>query len=174
MEFTDLSLTMEEFIDDDIIELQMLEHEKDGAYTYFLKSGPTTQPEPHFDPLAPGGYLSVAFEIRDGMARITYLGSAGQIKLFLEQIEKAGVRYKVSSLSNARFSHDSPLNRLTEKQRRVIVRAYRLGYYDLPRRISSEQLASRLNVGSSTLINHRMRAERRLLAEMIGQMGSHA
>ena len=118
IEFTDPDLTMEEFIDDDVIELQMLEHEKSGSYTYFLKSKPTTQLEPHFDPFSPGGYLSVPFEIRDGMARITYLGDGRQIKLFLEQIEKAGIRYKVSSLSSAGFSHDSPLNRLTEKQRR--------------------------------------------------------
>src|SRR3984957_1158601 len=69
IEFTDPNLTMEEFIDDEIIELQMLDHEKDGTYTYFLKSRPTTQPEPHFDPFSPGGYLSVPFEIRDGMAR---------------------------------------------------------------------------------------------------------
>jgi HTH DNA binding domain len=174
IEFTDPNLTMEEFVDDEIIELQMLEHDKDGAYTYFLKSRPTTQPEPHFDPFSPGGYLSVPFEIRDGMARITYLGNTGQIRLFLEQVEKAGVRYKVSSLSDAKFSHSSPLNRLTEKQRRVLVTAYRLGYYDLPRRISSQQLASKLNVGSSTLINHRRRAERRLLAEMIGQLDPRA
>ena len=55
-----------------------------------------------------------------------------------------------------------------------MVTAYRLGYYDLPRRISSQQLASKLNVGSSTLINHRRRAERRLLAEMIGQIDPRA
>ena len=174
IELTDPDLTMEEFIDDDVIELQMLEHEKDGSSIYFLKSKPTTQLEPHFDPFSPGGYLSVPFEIRDGMARITYLGDGGQIKLFLEQIEKAGIRYRVSSLSGARFSHDSPLNRLTEKQRRVLVTAYRMGYYDLPRRVSSQQLAHTLNLGSSTLINHRRRAERRLLAEMIGQLDSRA
>ena len=86
----------------------------------------------------------------------------------------AGIRYRVSSLSNARFSHGSPLNRLTEKQRRVLVTAYRLSYYELARRISSQQLARRLNLGSSTVINHRRRVERRLLAEMIGQLDSRA
>lgn len=70
---------------------------------------------------------------------------------------------------DAKFSKDSPLSRLTEKQRKVLVTAYRLGYYDEPRRISSLELAKRLRVNSSTLINHRRRAERHLLAELIGR-----
>ncbi|MDA4137393.1 MAG: helix-turn-helix domain-containing protein [Thaumarchaeota archaeon] len=169
VEFEDAASRVEDFVDDDIIELQMLDQEKDGAYTYLIRSKRATHPEAHFDPFASGGYLSVPFEIRDGRARITYLGNAKQIRSFLDGIEKLGTKYRIASITDAKFAQNSPLSRLTEKQRRVLVTAYRLGYYDEPRRISSLELARKMKVGSSTLINHRRRAERRLLAELVGQ-----
>jgi predicted DNA binding protein len=39
----------------------------------------------------------------------------------------------------------------------------------MPRRISSRGLAKRLELRSSTLIEHRRKAERRLLAEILGE-----
>ena len=168
IEFKDETLKVEDFIDDDILELQILDHEKEGTYTFFIESKPAIQHAVHFDPFTPGGYLSVPFEIRDGRARMTYLGNAKQVKTFLEGVEKVGVKYRIASITDAKFSQDSPLSRLTEKQRRVLVTAYRLGYYDGPRRISSQELAKRMKVGSSTLINHRRRAERHLLAALVG------
>ena len=169
VELADSTSRIEDFIDDDIVELQMLDREKGGAYIYFIKSRtPAAGPGPHFDPFTQGGYLSVPFEIKDGKARMTYPGNARQIKSFLEGVERLEVKYRVASMTDAKFSQDSPLSRLTEKQRRVLVTAYRLGYYDEPRRVSSQELARKFKVGSSTLINHRRRAERRLLAELVG------
>ena len=126
------------------------------------------QAEAAFNHIASGGYLSVPFEIKDGRARLTYLGNAKEIKGFLDGIERQGVKYRVKSITDAKFSQTSPLSRLTDKQRKVLVMAYRSGYYDEPRRISSLELAKRMKVGSSTLINHRRRAEKRLLAELVG------
>jgi predicted DNA binding protein len=42
-----------------------------------------------------------------------------------------------------------------------------LGYYDVPRRVSSEELAKRLKIQEPTLVMHRRKAERRLLAALI-------
>jgi predicted DNA binding protein len=53
----------------------------------------------------------------------------------------------------------------------VLRAAYTLGYYDVPRKISSHELGIRLKIGSSTLVGHRRRAERRLLAELFGKQG---
>ncbi len=168
IEFADSEAKVEDFIDDDILDLQLLDH-SDGAYTYFIKSRPARHHEGVFDHSAAGGYLSLPFEIRDGKARITYLGSGKQIKQFLDGVEKIGIRYRIVSMTDARFGKDSPLSRLTEKQRKVLVAAYQLGYYDEPRRISSEELAKRMKIGSSTLINHRRSAERHILAELVGK-----
>jgi len=168
VDFGDGVTKLEDFVQDDIVEIQMLEREEGGACTYFIKSRPVNQHASNFNPSTAGGYLSVPFEIKDGKAKITYLGSGKQVKSFLEDVERAGVKYRVRSMTDAKFSRDSPLGRLTEKQRKVLVSAYQLGYYDEPRRINSLELARKMKIGSSTLINHRRRAERNLLAELVG------
>jgi DNA-binding CsgD family transcriptional regulator len=168
IEFDDEDARVEDLIDDDIIELQELDREQGGARTYFIKSRPSRRAE-EVETMNAGGYLSVPFEIKDEKARMTYLGNGKQIKSFLGSIEKLGVKYRVTSLSDAKFPRGSPMEQLTDRQRQVLVTAYRLGYYDHPRRISSQQLADRLKIGSSTLVEHRRRAEKLLLSELIGE-----
>ena len=70
---------------------------------------------------------------------------------------------------DAIFSPNSPLQRLTEKQRDVLIKSYKLGYYDRPRKISSEELAHRVNLAKSTWVAHRRKAERRLLTEVLNE-----
>ena len=149
-------------------EVQILERDTEGAYTVFIKARPQDWPRPSRITTV-GGYLLSPLEIRDGRVRLTFLGNAKQVRGLIKMFEKAGAHYKVVSISDAMFSPTSPLHRLTEKQRRVIIASYRMGYYDMPRKASSKQLAGKLNLGSSTLIAHRRKAERRLLADLIGE-----
>jgi hypothetical protein len=114
-----------------------------------------------------GGYVATPFEIRGGMIRLNFIGSALEVKRFMKVIDKKWPHYKVASLTDASFSLDSPLGALTEKQRRVLVTAFNLGYYDMPRKVDGEELARRLNLGASALVAHRRKAERRILAKII-------
>jgi predicted DNA binding protein len=81
--------------------------------------------------------------------------------------ENWSLRYKVVSLTDAKFSPESPLTYLTEKQRTVLVSAFEHGYYETPRRINSQELAKELNLKSATLVEHRRKAEQRLLTQII-------
>jgi DNA-binding CsgD family transcriptional regulator len=168
VKFTDPNARLEDFQDEDLIEQQLLERSDDGTYTYFIRSHPSTHEGRAFDLVGDGGYVSLPFEFKDGRARITYLGNVKQVKSFMDGLDALQMKYKVASVTDAKFPRDSPLARLTEKQRDVLITAYRLGYYDEPRRISSAELAKRLKIGASTLINHRRSAERHLLSEIVG------
>ena len=112
------------------------------------------------------GYV-VSTEIHEDRVKMTYLGTAKQIKDILAIIRENGVRCKIISLTDAKFALNSPLNGLTDKQRKVLIAAYDWGYYSLPRRISTEQLAKRLNLHKSALQVHRRKAEMRLIAEVL-------
>jgi hypothetical protein len=144
---------------------QILEREKSGAYIVFIRHN-LIPPGLNINQLIEGGYLA-AIEIREDKIKITYLGTAKEIKTILEKIRQHGVRYKILSLTDAKFSINSPLNGLTEKQRNVLTTAYKLGYYSLPRKISTEQLAKKLNVHKSALAAHRRKAELRLITEVL-------
>ena len=153
-------------------EAELLEQDKNGVSTYFLKMTTKTPPDPKMAvAMSAMPYIGTPFEIKDGTARVTFLGTAKQIRNQLRAIEKAeekaGAHYKIISLTDARFPADSPISRLTDKQRKVLITAYKLGYYEFPKKISSEDLAKKLGLVKSTFVAHRRKAERRLLDEML-------
>lgn len=165
--------------DDVIVEHELLDSEK-GARTYFLRV--RSRPGRHrplmagrhhpltVSSISAGSYLSLPFEMRDGKLKVAFLGNAKQVRGVLSSLDRAKARYRLVSLMNARFSPNSLLGRLTERQRAVLLKGYELGYYDVPRRISSEQLAQRIGLAKSTLVEHRRKAERRLLAEVLSEV----
>jgi hypothetical protein len=147
---------------------QILERERNGGYIIFMRGKPERRDSTsNFSFLDAGGGYLVAFELDDEKIRMTYLGDQSQIRKTLDKLHGAKIRTSIISLADAKFSPDSPLNILTEKQRAALIAAYKFGYYDIPRKISSEQLARKLNIHASALIAHRRKAELRLLGEML-------
>ena len=165
IEFKEASAKIQDVFQGEGTKIQLLDQEKDGAQIYFVKGKP---PETERKHETLNGYAST-FEIRDRKLKMGVVGDEAQIKGFLEALEKSGVHFRVVLLTDAKFSPESPLSRLTEKQRQAIVKAYEYGYFDAPRRISSERLAKKLGLVKSTLTIHLRRAEKRLLAEMLNE-----
>jgi len=167
VEFNEPNVSIEDIFGDDLAEVQILEHEKekeDRTYTYFIK---VLRPGP--DVATVGGYVSLPYEIRNGKVKVTFLGSAKQVRDFIKLFEDAGIHTRIISLTDAKFPPHSPLSRLTEKQRRVLITAYTLGYYDVPKKIGLVQLAEKLDLAHSTLDVQLRRGERRLLNHIIDE-----
>ena len=148
---------------------QLLDRTRDGVCTYFLRTKVHRGSTDYMILQGVKGYLMQPFGIREDRVTLTFMGDSKQVKRFLQTMEKLKIHHKVLSLTDARFPVDSPLGRLTEKQRRVLVTAYRLGYYDLPKKVTTRELAKKLGVDSSTIVIHRIKAERRLIAEVMGE-----
>jgi predicted DNA binding protein len=166
VEFRDTKTKLDDVFNEPESELQVLDHDKEGKYTVLFTSKAQADPRA-LEFWAAGGYLLTPLEIKNGKVKMTFMGSAKQVRVLPAMLKSAGVHYKVIQLTDANFSPMSPLSRLTEKQRKVLTTAYNLGYYDLPRRISSEQLAGKLKIGSSDLIKHQRKAERRLITAVL-------
>ena len=149
-----------------VIEAQMLEKENDGKSIVFIKSKPQTGSSgPNL--VDPGkGYLVLPPEIQGDKFRLTFFGSPKEVTEFMRKIQQRGLYFKIILIANANFSSEL-LSALTEKQKKVIVTAYRMGYYDFPRKINTKQLSQKLNLHSSAFVAHRRKAERRLLAQII-------
>ena len=151
------------------IETEVLDRESETVLTLFLRVKSRMQMNPRqVGRLGSLPYLSTPFEFKDGKLRITFLGTSSQIRKHLENLSRQSrIKYRVAALTDARFPPNSPIGRLTDRQRKTLISAYKLGYYDVPRRITAEELAERLNLAKSTLSAHVRKAERRLLAEML-------
>ncbi len=168
--FKDRNSKIEEIFPTQGFETQLLsEDKKSGSRVYFIRSKRRARNSNRyvFTLGVSLGYVSLPFEIKDQKVKMSFLGSVRETKVFLKRLQDSWPAYKLVSLSDAKFSESSPLSHLTEKQRRVLLTAFNLGYYETPRRISSEGLAAKLNIDSSTLIVHRRKAEQRALAQII-------
>jgi len=156
----------EAFLRDDSAKVQLLESLKDGSQIYFLRHKPSSLAEGLF---GTGGLLSIPLEISEGRMRASFLGNSLEIRRLLRFISKEDLHYKVTSNTDAKFAPSSPLGLLTEKQRRVITAAFNLGYYAIPKKVSSEELARRLHIREATFVRHRIKAERRLLSSLLSE-----
>jgi predicted DNA binding protein len=165
IEFRSRRTRLDDVFNEPESEVQVLDH-RGKKYTILFKSKARSDNQT-LDFWSAGGYLLPPLEIRNDMVRMTFVGSAKQVRSLPIILRRAGIHYKVIQLADANFSRISPLSRLTEKQRKVLTTAYNLGYYDVPRKISSQQLARNLKIGSSDFIKHRRKAEKRLLAAVL-------
>lgn len=165
VEFEDPTTRFEDVFTDPSESVSLLETERPGTYTFFYKRKPLRRLL-RIGSSVPGGYLSVPYETKEGRVRLTLLGSAKSVRGLLDSLTKARLKHRVISLGDPKFSPNSPLERLTEKQRGVLEAAFKLGYYDLPRKIGSKDLAKRFHIREPTVVNHRRKAERKILAEI--------
>jgi len=120
-------------------------------------------------PDIPEVYLCPPIEFKDRKLKLTFVGNLNEVKKLLARAEKVGQKFKIVSLTDARFSPDSILHVLTEKQRRILSLAYTNGYYDVPRKIDYEELAQMLKIVKSTLVEHLRKAEKRLITDIMGK-----
>ena len=133
----------------------------EGSYVVYYECEPmncTTRGERW-----PRVYIGLPTEFGDGRAKITCFGNAAEIKKLFKFFEKLGVRTRVLSLTDETLDPNSPMMSLTEKQRHILTAAYKIGYYDVPRRIDSDTVAKALGLDKSTVVEHLRKAEKRLL-----------
>jgi predicted DNA binding protein len=169
VEFKDPKTKLNDVFNEPGLELQVLDRSK-GKYTLFMKSLPQSDEAGRIFAAkfwSIGGYMMTPLEVKDGKLKMTFLGNEKLVKVIPSMLKETGIRYKVLELADANLPPSSPLGKLTEKQRRVLTTAYNSGYYDLPRKISSRQLAAKLKIGSSDLIKHRRKAERHVLSAVL-------
>ena len=118
---------------------------------------------------SPKVYISLPTELREGRIRFTLLGSEVEMVKFLKIAKKSGVEFTILSSTDAKFAPSSTLSVLTDQQHEVLAAAYRSGYFEVPRKITTEQLARRLGVSKSSLSEHLRKAQYRVLTKLISE-----
>ena len=102
-------------------------------------------------------------EILEKNLRITLVGDSESLKVLQNIFRKVGLNYKVTKLCEFEKNVESVLDILTPQQMRVFRLAYAEGYYNIPRKASTEQLASLLRIDKGTVGEHLRRAEKKML-----------
>lgn len=109
--------------------------------------------------------LCGTIDVRDGAFTFDVAGPQDAIADTIAEYRAAGADVCLEALGE--FDPGSePLDALTARQQEVMEVAFDLGYFDVPRDASTEEVAAELDLDTSTVSEHLQRAERNLLSQL--------
>lgn len=98
---------------------------------------------------------------------VSMMGEQKNLSAFTEMMRTHAGTIKKMAVRKAAYQKADILAVLTDKQRDVMVAAFRNGYYDYPKKISSQRLCRKVNISKPTLLQHLRKAEGRILREIM-------
>jgi DNA-binding CsgD family transcriptional regulator len=148
--------------------IELLYKEKDGSLVVFIE-GRSCVPKPPKDIKEPKMLMTRPPDFLDvDRMKVEMIGKENEIKKLVHYANKWGDNsFKILGLTSIDAKGESLLSKLTSRQRQILLTGYALGYYDVPRRISSDDLSRHLNVDKSTIVEHLRKAERKLIGSII-------
>jgi DNA-binding CsgD family transcriptional regulator len=148
--------------------IELLYKEKDGSLVVFIE-GRSCVPKPPKDIKEPKMLMARPPDFLDvDRMKVEMIGKENEIKKLVHYANKWGDNsFKILGLTSIDAKGESLLSKLTSRQRQILLTGYALGYYDVPRRISSDDLSRHLNVDKSTVVEHLRKAERKLIGSII-------
>ena len=106
-----------------------------------------------------GYFVGPATTEEDGQISYKLFMSGDSMPKFLQSLHDRGITYKISEIAKI-----TPTRALTAKQERVLKSALELGYYEYPKKISTEDLAKAVGASPSTVSEILRRAEKRIIS----------
>ncbi len=91
--------------------------------------------------------------------------NAKALSVLVEKVTELGCTVDVEKISVLRTASE-----LTVAQEKVLQMAYELGYFDIPKKVTLDTLAKRLEISKATLDVMLRRAQRKLVASHIGEI----
>lgn len=139
--------------------------EKDDSYVYLFELTATELPEgTPDDHEALIGNCDTALTERGVL--VSLVGSQEAIRDMIRNYEAAGVSPSLQKLAEYDGGSNT-LDALTDRQLTVIRTAFQLGFYEVPREASTEDVAVELDLDPATVSEHLQRAERNLLTQQL-------
>lgn len=113
-----------------------------------------------------GCFMDSASSREDGVMQWSVIApNARALTKLVEKVTAHGCTVEVEKVSVLRTASE-----LTVAQEKVLLMAYELGYFDIPKKITLEKLAKRMEISKATLDIMLRRAQRKLVASHIGEM----
>lgn len=87
---------------------------------------------------------------------------------FANSMFEGGINCQIKKVIEYQGS-SRPLDKLTERQQEAFRTAYEVGYFEVPREVTSDEIADELDVNNSTALELVRRAEQNLMSELLGE-----
>lgn len=136
----------------------------DGSFYAYLVCGTTERVRQLFGSLTRGS-LVVHHPIRwtaDGRSSVPVVGTAEEIQTAIDGIPEP-VEVEVREIGGLANAAEAVEGLLSDRQREAVERALSMGYYEIPREATLEDVAAALDCGRSTAAEHLRKSEATLL-----------
>lgn len=102
----------------------------------------------------------------ENSASMSLVGAHESISSTIDEYEAAGVSPELQKLGSY-TGQGTPTDAMTDRQQEVIQTAFDSGYYEVPRAVSTQEVATELGLDASTVAEHLQRAERNVLGQIL-------
>lgn len=100
--------------------------------------------------------------------RISVVADESKMRRFMAGLTRSKVPFKVVRLARLRVRSGPSAPAMTPRQMQVLRLAHTLGYYEIPRKVSTARLASILGMDKGTVGDHLRRAEKHAFDDLLG------
>lgn len=97
------------------------------------------------------------------------IGSPEELNNIVKTAKEIGWGFEILSIQKYDPLDINAFSKLTKKQKEILLQAYNNGYFDHPRKINAGQLAKKIGIHKTTLLDHLHKAEKRLIRNIIGE-----
>ena len=130
-----------------VIEFSLLEQE-DNRIKFNVK---TKDPYLLYAVINCGALVDFPVNVREGYAYWRIISSRERIDKLLSLFEKKGIQFELLRIGNSPYPIEDEKSKLTLEESDVLDKAIELGFFEIPREISLEELANRLGKSKSAL-----------------------
>jgi predicted DNA binding protein len=90
-------------------------------------------------------------------------GEKKALSTFLTLVKKIVGDLKILRIQNYTYNDESILSELTDRQKEILIKAKQSGYYEIPRKISTMELAKEFGISKTAILEHLRKAERKIM-----------
>ncbi|MDD5616485.1 MAG: helix-turn-helix domain-containing protein [Candidatus Methanoperedens sp.] len=101
--------------------------------------------------------------------QFSMVGSSDELFNIITAARENGWGFEVLSVQKYDPHVSSVFSALTGKQKEILLQAYNNGYFDHPRKVNAGELAKKVGMHKTTLLEHLHKAEKRLIGHIIEQ-----
>lgn len=112
---------------------------------------------------------SIAHNVADGhegQIHLSVVSSQDEIGQSITTTDASEIDPQLQCLTDFECSTTATVDSLTERQREIVETAHAMGYYEVPRLASTEEVAAEVKLDSSTVAEHLQRAEHNLIEDI--------
>jgi len=96
-----------------------------------------------------GVLVDFPIKVREGCAEWNLLATRKRIDSLLTQLEQKGINFSILHIGNSPYIFDDDKNKLNIEETKILNIAINLGFFEVPRKISLEALATHLGKSKS-------------------------